>query len=619
MGDYSEKQISDCSVDDTVLCYDFKKTRPIPTKIVQTAITQTNPFKIELENGNKLTVSSVHPLYVPNKGWVQCKDLTIDDHVGVFYNTNHIDFNPEIKEDTILVSESDIRQLKLKINHDKIIRELKKRNLLPFKLSNPNAGRIMTLMGYFFGDGWLGSLRDKELSPHQAGRIGFGGEYSALVAIKNIINDIGFSCGKIHANHGTTISDGRTIEGTSLYRECSHTALWILFYCLGVPVGKKTNQNYIIPKWIMNSDNKTIITCFLTGFADAEMSAPYKNSNSNECGIGAVLAFKQNKDKILEDSLNTLIKDIQILFNKLDIDFYKSKTLYKKEIASAGLHVSNRETITKYLNLFTYVFSESKQYRANLYKIYYDKCIQTMKDNNVKNLSGKHLESYKIFLNGKKQRNMMFSKITKITKLQDTETLYDIAVEHPDHNFIGNGILCHNTYHERLRKYTVPGIPEPIDQIQYVIDTLKECKYSRRAQAVTWKAWEDNGIHDPSCLQRMFFRVINDKLQLNVHMRSNDAFKANFMNMFGFTDLQRIVAEAIGVPVGKYIHIVDSFHLYSSYFTEIEGFFKTLNARTFEERTYRTDDPMIIELFDEAKIQIAESLQREKETGRKGL
>ena len=175
------------------------------------------------------------------------------------------------------------------------------------------------------------------------------------------------------------------------------------------------------------------------------------------------------------------------------------------------------------------------------------------------------------------------------------------------------------TYHERLRNYTVPGLDKPIDQIQYVIDALKECAYTRRAQAVTWKAWEDNGIHDPSCLQRMWFRVIDGKLQLNVHMRSNDAFKASFMNIFGFTDLQRIVAEAIDVPVGKYIHIADSFHLYGSYTADIDGFFRTLQARTFEERTYRTDDPLMIELFDEAKVQIAESIRVEKETGRKGI
>jgi thymidylate synthase len=175
------------------------------------------------------------------------------------------------------------------------------------------------------------------------------------------------------------------------------------------------------------------------------------------------------------------------------------------------------------------------------------------------------------------------------------------------------------TYSERLTKYTVPGLEKPINQIEMVIDNLKKCPYTRRAQAVTWKAWEDSNIVDPACLQIMWFRVIEDKLELNVHMRSNDAFKAAFMNMYAFTDLQRLVAEQIDFPVGRYTHIADSYHIYSSYFDEIEGFLNSLETRTFEERTYRSDDPLIVEIIEEAKEQIKKSLENEKLTGRKGL
>jgi hypothetical protein len=56
------------------------------------------------------------------------------------------------------------------------------------------------------------------------------------------------------------------------------------------------------------------------------------------------------------------------------------------------------------------------------------------------------------------------------------------------------------TYHERFARYTVPGIEQPIDQIQYVVDTLVETPHSRRAQAVIWKAWDDAGIDHPACV-----------------------------------------------------------------------------------------------------------------------
>lgn len=179
------------------------------------------------------------------------------------------------------------------------------------------------------------------------------------------------------------------------------------------------------------------------------------------------------------------------------------------------------------------------------------------------------------------------------------------------------------TYHERLAAYSVPGLEKPIDQMQYVVDQLAEAPHTRRAQAITWKPWEDAGIHDPACLQRLWFRVFDDELILNAHMRSNDAFKAAFMNMYGFTDLQRWVAEKLSarlgreIRVGQYTHISDSFHIYGAYFSEFEGFLDTLKNRTFEQRVFRTAD--VQDIIDEARVQIAESLRAEAESGRKGL
>lgn len=179
------------------------------------------------------------------------------------------------------------------------------------------------------------------------------------------------------------------------------------------------------------------------------------------------------------------------------------------------------------------------------------------------------------------------------------------------------------TYHERLAAYSVPGLPKPIDQIEYAINALAEAPHTRRAQAITWKPWEDAGIHDPACLQRLWFRVFGDELVMNVHMRSNDAFKAAFMNMYAFTDLQRLVADELSarigrkIGVGQYTHIADSFHIYGAYFEEFEGFLKTLQARSFEDRTFRTED--VQEIIQEAREQIAKSISDEAASGRKGL
>ncbi len=168
------------------------------------------------------------------------------------------------------------------------------------------------------------------------------------------------------------------------------------------------------------------------------------------------------------------------------------------------------------------------------------------------------------------------------------------------------------TYHERLTAYTAPGGERAVDQLEYIVDCLADCEYSRRAQAVTWKCWEDAGYEHPACLQRLWFRVVGGRLCMNAHMRSNDAFKAAFMNMYAFTELQadlaRRLSERLGreVPVGQYTHIVDSFHIYGSYFEEFRGFLQTLEKRTFEQRTFTTDQ--VADMLAEAR----EELSREQ-------
>ncbi|MCX6812490.1 MAG: thymidylate synthase [Candidatus Berkelbacteria bacterium] len=181
------------------------------------------------------------------------------------------------------------------------------------------------------------------------------------------------------------------------------------------------------------------------------------------------------------------------------------------------------------------------------------------------------------------------------------------------------------TYHERLEYFQVPGIENPIDQISQVVDALVAQPYSRQAQAITWKPWADFGIKDPPCLQSFWFRIFDDQLIMDCRIRSNDAFKAGLMNMYAFTDLQRIVAERISakigrkISVGHYTHTANSFHIYGSYFKDFfEGFWEDVEngRRTFDQRTFRTDDPFVAELMAEAVVNIDAKLAKEAKGGR---
>jgi len=174
------------------------------------------------------------------------------------------------------------------------------------------------------------------------------------------------------------------------------------------------------------------------------------------------------------------------------------------------------------------------------------------------------------------------------------------------------------TYHQRLFAYEVPTLAA-IDQIEILCRKLAEAPHTRRAQAITWKVWEDNDCYDPACLQSVWCRIVEENgeqvLSMNVRFRSNDAYKAAFMNIFALVELQRRIAQRVTelsgktVKVGRYCHMADSYHLYGSYFKEFaDRFLRSLDRRSFEQRTMRYAD--LREMMEQARPAILEKARR---------
>ena len=164
------------------------------------------------------------------------------------------------------------------------------------------------------------------------------------------------------------------------------------------------------------------------------------------------------------------------------------------------------------------------------------------------------------------------------------------------------------TYHQRLFAYETEG--KTVDQIDYLVEKLSRSGHSRRAQAITWNVTLDPSTDDPPCLQRVWCRLLpgddgHSVLNMNTHWRSRDAFKAAYMNIFALTELQKTIAGRIAertgteIRVGRYADLVDSFHIYGSYFRDFEGFLKLVEKRTLAERTW--DSAYAEPVFAEAR------------------
>jgi thymidylate synthase len=188
------------------------------------------------------------------------------------------------------------------------------------------------------------------------------------------------------------------------------------------------------------------------------------------------------------------------------------------------------------------------------------------------------------------------------------------------------------TYHGRLKNYGVwkellNGRSQEtggfkIDQIQTVINKLSNQPFTRQAQMITWMPNIDNDCYDPPCLQSLWYRILEDEegiywLNCNIRFRSNDAWGANFMNMFGFIQFNReVIAAGVAEKTGRVVKLgrlnwqADSFHIYGKDIKMArERLFDRIADMKFEERTMNFNDDFIREMYDQAEEQVIRKIK----------
>ena len=142
------------------------------------------------------------------------------------------------------------------------------------------------------------------------------------------------------------------------------------------------------------------------------------------------------------------------------------------------------------------------------------------------------------------------------------------------------------TYHDRMVNYPIKHQEqETFNQIDFVINELKRNPSSRRAVILVRDPSIDAFDGDPACLQHLQYFIRDEKLHCKVLFRSNDACKANFMNMFAFILLQKRIADKLGLEMGTYTHRANSFHCYEKDFEMLKGYVKKIQD-PYAENTF---------------------------------
>jgi thymidylate synthase len=114
------------------------------------------------------------------------------------------------------------------------------------------------------------------------------------------------------------------------------------------------------------------------------------------------------------------------------------------------------------------------------------------------------------------------------------------------------------------------------DQLTKVIEMLKTTPTTRRASISIYDGKEINEYpKDTPCTYAINFYIENDnKLSMQVMMRSNDLVYGFCNDQFCFSKLQKYVADELNLEIGTYFHFACNMHIYEKHYNMKHNYLK---------------------------------------------
>ena len=103
---------------------------------------------------------------------------------------------------------------------------------------------------------------------------------------------------------------------------------------------------------------------------------------------------------------------------------------------------------------------------------------------------------------------------------------------------------------------------EYVNQIQNVIDLIKNNPNSRRMVVTAWNPSVLDQIALPSCHAFFIFNVTNGKLNCHLTQRSGDIALGIPFNLACYATLTHMIANETGLEVGEFSHYINDAHVY---------------------------------------------------------
>ena len=284
-------------------------------------------LEIKTISGRKIKATPEHPFLVSSNGkyiWKEAKDLTSDDKLVIRHTEKHI--IPEKIVDFV-IDEKDV------LPHYRM--DLLEAGYLNRPISQERLVIMARLIGALNTDGNIYERNDKDKKYYSS--TFYVGEEQDTFSLTDDINKIGFSYPTIiRATTKFVDKNSGRITNYKTWKVNKDGAMSYLLNILGGFAGKKTNQERVIPDWIMNG-NKLIKREFLSGIQGGDgCKIRYQANNTSKTFKIAMGPTKQTTTiKYLEETekymnqLSTLFKDFNINTNVTieDVEADKEKKM----------------------------------------------------------------------------------------------------------------------------------------------------------------------------------------------------------------------------------------------------------------------------------------------------
>jgi tRNA-splicing ligase RtcB len=350
-----------------ILCMNFG-TKPRNTGIdaFMELPTREKMYLLTTGSGESIKASAEHPFYT-DSGMVRVKDLQEpgqkqEQRIAIF-PFKGVEY--EVPDSNVIVGLEDVKALAInRKNMEPTVSELIKRDLLPLTADNDKLPYLLKIMGFLLGDGTMYFTGNK-------GTIWFYGTSDDLEDIRLDIEKLGFTPSRIYSR-----TRDREIEmqySNVVFSREEHSfkvtssSLTALLACMGMPLGNKTAQEYLLPDWIfaLRLWQKRLL---LSSFFGAELSAPATMTGHGYNFYAPVLSMNKRKGIIRNgeeflDQISALLLDFGV--DSIRIGKRKEYVNKKGEV-SHRLRLQISGTADNLIKLWSRVGFEYNQKRRHL-------------------------------------------------------------------------------------------------------------------------------------------------------------------------------------------------------------------------------------------------------------